>query len=325
MSRKALVVGINYYEHDKHLNGCVNDALSVEKVLSRHEDGKLNFGCKKLTATGPDAQVTRSVLRDQIRELFSDDHEVALLYFAGHGYAETTGGYLMASDASRGDEGVSLTDVLVRANESPAKNKIILLDSCYSGVAGAAPTQPDVASLAAGVTVLTASTSEQTAKERNGHGVFTNLLVDALEGGAADLAGHITPGSIYAHIDQSLGTWEQRPVFKTNVKEFVSLRDVTPPIPLAELRRICEFFPQVGHEYPLNPSFEPEMRGRLPGMADPILENTEVFAILQRYNRMRLLIPVGVDHMWSAAMESKACKLTPLGEHYRRLAANGRI
>ena len=46
--------------------------------------------------------------------------------------------------------------------------------------------------------------------------------------------GDITPGSVYAHIDQSLGPWAQRPVFKTNVKTFVSLRKTEPPIALAD-------------------------------------------------------------------------------------------
>lgn len=36
--------------------------------------------------------------------------------------------------------------------------------------------------------------------------------------------GDVTPGSIYAYIDRSLGGWEQRPVFKANIKRFVSLR-----------------------------------------------------------------------------------------------------
>jgi hypothetical protein len=49
------------------------------------------------------------------------------------------------------------------------------------------------------------------------------------------------------------------------------------------------------------------------------------FAILQKYNRMNLVVPVSAPHMWHAAMESKACKLPVLGEHYRRLVANKQI
>jgi hypothetical protein len=40
---------------------------------------------------------------------------------------------------------------------------------------------------------------------------------------------------------------------------------------------------------------------------------------------VNLLIPVGVPHMWYAAVQSKTVKLTALGEHYRRLAAKGLI
>ena len=35
--------------------------------------------------------------------------------------------------------------------------------------------------------------------------------------------------------------------------------------------------------------------------------------------------PVDAPHMWHAAVESKAVKLTALGEHYRRLAVKGLI
>src|SRR5690606_35022377 len=122
-------------------------------------------------------------------------------------------------------------------------------------------------------------------------GVFTTLFVDALSGSAANLTGDITPGSVYAHIDQSLGAWEQRPVFKTNVRQFVSLRKSTPAIAIEDLRRITEFFPSPGTVFKLDPTFEPEMKGRDDGMPPPDPENNRKFAILQRYNRLNLLVP----------------------------------
>src|SRR5690606_15826148 len=128
------------------------------------------------------------------------------------------------------------------------------LDSCHSGIAGTPPGAGNLATLSDGLTVLTASTAEQYATEENGRGVFTELFVDALYGGAANLTGDISPGSIYAHVDQSLGAWEQRPVFKTNVRKFVSLRRVVPPIDLDDLRRITEFFPGPGAEFKLDPT-----------------------------------------------------------------------
>lgn len=323
--RIALIVGINYYKHGNPLYGCVDDAHSVKAILDRHDGGAKNFDCKLLTGTGPTDRVDRGDFKDKIETLFSTDADIALLYFAGHGHIEATGGYLLATDSRRGDEGVSLSEILTLANASPAKNKVIVLDSCHSGIAGTSPSVGQEAVLSEGLTVLTASTKDQYATEKNGKGVFTTLFVDALSGGAANLTGDITPGSVYAHIDQSLGAWEQRPVFKTNVKQFVSLRKVSPPIPTSELRRLAEFFPSPGYEFALDPSYEPEMKGRGLGMPLPDPENTRVFAILQRYNRLNLLVPVDVLHMWNAAMESKSCKLTALGEHYRSLVEKGRI
>ncbi len=323
--RRALIVGINYYEYGNPLFGCVDDAYAVKEILERDDDGTVNFDCLLCAGTGPNDRVDRGDLKDNIETLFRDDVDIALLYFAGHGHIEETGGYILATGSKRGDEGVSLSDILTFANGSPAQNKVIVLDSCHSGIAGTPPTGGDLAALSEGLTVLTASTQDQYATEENGRGVFTTLFVDALNGGAANLTGHITPGSIYAHIDQALGGWEQRPVFKTNVKQFVSLRKVSPPIPTSDLRRLTEFFPSPGLEFPLDPTYEPEMKGRDPGMPDPNPENTRTFAILQRYNRLNLLVPVNAPHMWNAAMGSTSCKLTALGEHYRRLVEKNRI
>lgn len=321
----ALIVGINYYEHGGNLWGCVNDAYGVKSMLERNDGGSVNFECNLMTALSKDDAITRRSLKDAIAQLFSTKAEIVLFYFAGHGHIEATGGYLLSSDAQYGDDGVSLAEILVMANDSPSTNKIIILDSCHSGIAGTPPGQGDKASLNEGLTILTASTKDQYASEKNGSGIFTSLLIDALSGSAANLVGEITPGSVYAHIDQSLGGWEQRPIFKTNVRNFVSLRSVQPAISLEELLLITKYFPQPGFEFPLDPTFEPEMKGRSEGMPDPIVEHTKIFATLQKYNRLNLLVPYGAPHMWNAAMENKSCRLTALGEHYRRLVEKGRL
>ena len=325
--RKALVVGINEYARLGTLYGCANDARAVAEMLERHHDGSRNFGVKMMIAADATTAISRGDLRESVEALFKDDAEVALLYFAGHGHVEKTGGFICASDCAAGNDGVSLTDVLTFANGSKARNRIIVLDSCFAGAAGDDPLMPNTAELSQGLTILTAATKEQYASEKRGRGVFTNLFVDALAGSAANLVGEITPGSVYAHIDQSLGEWDQRPVFKTNVKAFISLRKVKPPIDPADLRRIREFFPAAGMEYKLDPSFEPVRQG---GPAEtnwpsPIKENTDKFELLQKYNRVNLLVPVNAPHMWHAAVEGQSCRLTALGEHYRRLAEDNRI
>lgn len=49
------------------------------------------------------------------------------------GYIEATGGYLCAGDCRAGDDGLPLAEIMPLANDSPARNKIIILDSCHSG------------------------------------------------------------------------------------------------------------------------------------------------------------------------------------------------
>lgn len=327
--RKALVVGIDYYHQVGPLYGCVNDSFAVKAMLDRHADGSVNFGVKHLTATGPADPVTREELRQAVTDLFAGDGEVSLLYFAGHGHIESTGGYLCTSEVKNGHEGLSLAEIMVMANQSRIQNRVIILDSCHAGVAGGSALQQKVAEISDGVTILTASTSEQYASEENGAGVFTTLLVDALGGASANLVGDVTPGGVYAHVDQSLGPWAQRPVFKTNVTRFVSLRKVQPPLELSELRRISEFFASAGFQFQLDPTYEPERHETWAtdpkGIPAPDPDHTAILKILQKYNRAGLVVPEGAPHMWHAAMESKTVRLTALGEHYRQLSAKNLI
>lgn len=323
--RKALVVGIDYYESIRGLRGAVNDAREVARVLERNADHSVNFATPQLlTASGPDSSISRKELKDAIVELFADASEIALLYFSGHGYIEDAGGgYLCASDCKDGDDGVSLAEVMHAANSSTAQNRVIILDSCHSGVTGSTLRDRHVAEVSDGMTILTASTAEQYAMETGGSGVFTGLLVDALEGAAANLLGEVTPGSVYAHIDKSLGTWAQRPVFKTNVKRFVSLRTVKPSVELGHLQQLPDFFPEPTAQFRLDPSYEPERAtADDASFPPPNPINTARFAVLQSLHAVGLVRPVGASkaHMWHAAMESKGCELTALGRHYWRLA-----
>lgn len=326
--KKALIVGIDYYESINHLSGCVTDALSVKKALSRNFDNSKNFGIRLIVSRDEKELVKRKDLRSEIEELFKGRPDIALFYFAGHGHIDEAGGYICSGDCETGDDGVKLSDIITFANKSNAVNKIIILDSCHSGSAADRPTGESLAEIKDGVTIMTASTDKQYALGGDKGGVFTNLFVDALEGAAANLLGYVTPGGIYAHVDQSLGEWGQRPVFKTNVQSFISLRKAEPPIALADLHRLNQVFNSEGHILSLDPSFEPERneeQRKDKNFPKPNKENTEVFALLQRYVKVNLVRPIDETHMWHAAMNSKSCGLTVLGKHYWNLVNNNLI
>lgn len=321
--RKALVVGIDQYPSCP-LHGCCNDADSITNILSQNQDGSPNF----------DVRIEKNVtskarLRELIEECFAGDPDIALFYYSGHGYMDSVGGFLVTPDYTVFDYGVSLQDVLTIANQSRAKEKIIILDSCYSGFMGNINTTgQQTAVINEGVTILTASRSDETSKEVNGHGVFTSLLIEALSGSAADVTGHITPGGIYAYIDKALGPWEQRPVFKTNVTRFTSLRNVTPQVDLSIIRRLCDYFTNEDEELQIDPSYEPT---NSPYVAHEVVkpyaneEHTRIFSDLQKLEGIGLVVPVGEEHMYYAAMKSKSCALTAIGKQYWRLVKGNRI
>ncbi|MFN8306935.1 MAG: caspase family protein [Ferruginibacter sp.] len=316
--RRATVVGINYYKSINRLYGCVQDAKTVAAILERHGNGDKNFDVELLTAEDIKTGITRKKLKNEVSDLFSRKYEIALFYFAGHGYIDSTGGFLLTTDCNDGDDGLSMTELMTLVNESPASSKIVVLDCCHSGYMGMARTADTRAALNEGVTILTASDKDQYAKEENGSGLFTNLFVDALNGAAANLLGEITPGSVYAHIDQSLSAKQQRPLFKTNVESFTSIRKVNSPISIEDLQEIIGLFPTADSFFNLDPSYEPES-------SNPDPNNTSKFAILQKYNRVNLVVPVGALHMYHAAMESQGCELTVLGRHYWSLVKKDRI
>ena len=320
--KKALVIGINNYP-TAPLTGAVNDAKIISDLLQINGNDATNF--EVITLYNVD---TKSELLSKISEFFNVSADMALLYFAGHGFVNELGGFIVTPDHKRYDEGIAMHDILNLANRSTIRNKVIILDCCKSGFFGTATDNGSVIEIKTGTTILTASRENEPAKEINGHGVFTNLLIEGLKGGAADIRGHISPGGLYAYIDQALGAHEQRPVFKTNVTEFVELRSVIPQVPLSILRKLPEYFHSPSDSLQLDPSFEDTNSNDVThDVIEPFAnnENVLIFKNLQKLESVGLIIPIGEEHMYYAAMRSKTCKLTSLGHHYWRLVREGRI
>jgi hypothetical protein len=292
---------------------------------------RLNFAVRLITSN--ERSVTSALLSEAASELFKGDADTTLLFFAGHGLInpETNAGYIVSQDGKKGSWGLGLSDILNLANTAypRVKSSVVILDSCQSGFAGELPSlaNQNISAIGTGVTILTACHREGAACEDNGHGLFTAILLDGLAGSSADVCGNITPASLYSLIDQTLGPWEQRPIYKANVQTFVTLRQVAPKIPLDVLRRLPAYFPESAHIFRLDPSFEPD-RENIPEALRSIPvneENARTFKELQMCNRHGLVVPIDAQHMYYAAINSTGCKLTALGAHYRKLAEMKRI
>ncbi len=323
--RRALFVGIDAYDDLPSLRSCVSDAERMEQALSRHDDGSINFECKSLLAPG--RRVGKADLRGMLKGTFASPAEAALFYFAGHGSVDSQlGGYLATQDAKPNDVGVSMQEVLSLANTAPISEVTIILDCCHAGAFAEVPAlTQNIIHLHEGVSVLTGSRSTQSAREVGDAGVFTSLLYEALLGGAADVRGNVTVAAVYAYADAAIGSWGARPMFKAHVSSFVPLRRCKPAIETEILRQLPSYFHSPEEEFQLDPNYEPAYQPDVQGEERGKEEKEKIFLQLQKYRAAGLVEPVDEDHMYYAAINSKSCRLTPLGKFYWMLAESSKL
>jgi len=308
----------------------VADATALNDLLARNADGTPNWRTELLTSdAGPDA-VTRESLRRALAELFANPRDADLLFFfAGHGAQTPWGADLVTQDAVAHSLGVSMNDLVTLANDSPARSVTLLLDCCFSGDTGNTPGlqsagvaesfRLEKAVLRSNVTILAASRATEVSREVAGHGAFTRILLDGLEGGATDHRGNVTALSLYPYVSAAFDAWEQRPVLKTYVTEPVILRVGPPWLDPELLRQLPQHFPMEDHRLQLSPAHEGDGRPLAPD--NPGTFEQQEFDYLARLRNANLVTTEDKrDHYW-VAMDSGHVQLTALGRYFWRLAA----
>lgn len=322
MPKRALIVGINNYDHVKSLKGCVPDAIAMAEVLSRNGDDSPNFDCRLLTSPGKDA-ITRGFLRQQWRELFQDFKDDVLFYFSGHGTPTEVGGFLVTQEGTLDDPGLPMDDVVTMANNSSARTVLLILDCCFSGAIGNPPSLQSGAGenralLREGVTILAASRPTEVSIEIGGHGVFTNLVLGALRRGAADVRGRVSAASVYAYAEAALGAWDQRPLYKSHAAHLDPVRLCSPKVPDALLRELPTYFPKPDYEFRLDKTYEETS-------STPKPENVAIFKKFKQLQIAGLLKPKAGDDLYWTADKSGTVLLTDLGRFYLQLVNDKRI
>lgn len=323
MKKQALLIGVDNYKKKKPLTGCVEEAKKLAEALEYNADDQKT---RNFTTEVLDEECDADIAKEHIQTLFAADGEkvMALFYFAGHADREDKG-RLLFKDGSI----LHMQTLLQIACESKVLNKVIILDCCFAGQMGDDPFS-DNSQLPPGIVILSACTSTQRAAGKSNGGIFTTLLLSALTGEAADFMGNITCGGIYSYIDKMLGSSNQRPVLKTNIKNFAVIKNIKPRVDIPTIRRITEFFETPDCEYKLDPSYEhwnfpdaPEDK-RPAQVKEPYMnsENSAKFRILQNLNKIGFVEPVGTSDMYFAAMDSKSCRLTEQGRQCWNLVTN---
>jgi hypothetical protein len=318
MARRALIIGINDYDNYNDLTGCILDANAMENILARNDDGSPNYDCRLLTTAKE--RVTRERLREVWEQLFDNFSEDILFYFSGHGTPTRTGGYIVTQDATEKEPGLPMDELLSLANDSKAREVLLILDCCFSGALGNPKNLREYqAQLREGVTILTASRSTEVSLEKtNGHGIFTWLVLSALRGGAADIRGWVSAAAIYAYAEQVLGSWEQRPLYKSHAERLSPVRLCEPAVSDALLRELPIYFETSDSRYALDPSYESTDPSAQP-------EHIAIYQTFTRYRDARLLRTVGGGHLYDTVMEAGSVELTQVGQLYWLLSREGRI
>jgi hypothetical protein len=179
----ALVIGIDNYEHLQPLATPRRDAEVIAKLLAE----QYGFTVTSL----PDA--TREQIMRALNTLNGrlTDADNLLIYYAGHGQLDqlNTRGNWLPKDADSTDTtnwipNTAITDIL---NHMRARGVLVVADSCYAGTL----LRSDVTSMTVDVEILrrkrsrTALTSgglEPVLDDgSNGHSVFANAFIDALQ------------------------------------------------------------------------------------------------------------------------------------------------
>src|ERR1700722_11972955 len=97
--RRAAIIGINSYQHEKitPLSGAVNDATELRDILRNTGGFTIDDGRDFLV----DGDATGERIRGAISDLFweTDQCDIALFYFAGHGRRDhLENGFLLPCD-----------------------------------------------------------------------------------------------------------------------------------------------------------------------------------------------------------------------------------
>ncbi|MGW5423956.1 FxSxx-COOH system tetratricopeptide repeat protein [Streptomyces sp. NPDC003943] len=203
---RAVLIGIEEYRHLPSLRpvGRGRDRLAEllrdPAVWGLHEDNVTVFG----------AQAGRDEILAAIKEAAQATTDTLLLYFAGHGLRDRGGQQLHLALTGADDEHPQIGSIVyddvrrtLRAGNR-ARRRIVLLDCCYSGLAGSmGPQGITRAELSEqtveGTYLLTSASSTQRAfaHDEQPYPEFTGVLIDILESGLPAAGPELTLNTIW--------------------------------------------------------------------------------------------------------------------------------
>lgn len=224
----VLSVGINQYKNPKlALNYARPDAESFNEVMNKNGSLFKNTEVTELF----DSKATKENILAKLDELAAkiQQEDVFIFYYAGHGSMVDNRFFFIPSESTRLYDLSSLQKEAIEANTLQEKLKnikalkqLIIMDACQSGASvellatRGAVEEKAIAQLSrsAGIHVMASAGSEQFATEfaELGHGLFTYLLIKALQGDAdgAPKDGKVTIYELKSYLDDQVPEMTQK-------------------------------------------------------------------------------------------------------------------
>lgn len=195
----VLAIGINEYEGDWKLDFARNDAEKLAESFCKHSKSLFHSVECRLVR---DKEATRKGILEGLQWLKGRvrAQDVAVIFYAGHGYTDPAGHfYLLSVDMDEDrleDTTVSADDLRNCLTELPGR-ALLLLDACHSAPADAVRLKRrrgaaadtlvrDLSDEGVGVIVLVAAQGPEESREDTDlkHGYFTQALLEGLSGKA---------------------------------------------------------------------------------------------------------------------------------------------
>lgn len=238
----AIIIGISQYREEvvPKVKYAVQDAEAIAGVLSVQggippQNIRLLIDSK---ATGSDLRTISEWLRVRTKT-----NSKVYVYFAGHGTPNLHTGepYLVPWDGHPDYLSTlySVKELYAALNALPARDIVVILDSCFSGYAGRSVlpmgARPMVLSvenvLASGgkVLVLAAAAGNEISSdyEKGRHGLFTAFVLAGLEGGA-DINHDevVTLGELFAFVKDGVSVTALRELNRTQTPTLIPAEDL---------------------------------------------------------------------------------------------------
>jgi len=205
----ALIVGIEGYRSIPKADFGENDAKSVKAYMEALGVPPTNV--ITLLGQGASRADIAKYLEEWLPGVVKPDSRV-YFYYSGHGAPDPQTGvaYLIPYDGDPSflkSTAFPLSKIYADLSALPAKESVVMLDSCFSGAGGRSVMAPGVRPLVVTedaniapdkVDILSASGAREIAGglDLRQHGLFTYFVLRGLAGEAADKDGHVTLGGL---------------------------------------------------------------------------------------------------------------------------------